>query len=78
MSKLEELNLENCAEIDSLAPLAKCASLETLRLIGDTKMADGNIEPLLSMPALRNVSLRDWNHYNLTSEEVNKALALNS
>lgn len=53
---LRRLSLDDCGRIPSLAPVANLAELEEFYFYGTTRIEDGDMTPLLRMPALRRVA----------------------
>jgi hypothetical protein len=71
---LRRLALIDCGRIASLAPLAGLAKLEELYFYGTTIIDDGDMAPLLRMPALRRVAFAARRQYSLQSEDIERAL----
>jgi hypothetical protein len=53
--------------------LETCSSLEEFYLVGTT-VADGNLEPLLRIPSLREVAIARSRFHSHTAEEINAHL----
>lgn len=70
LGKLRRLNISNCGQIDSIAPLVACRSLEILEFSEDTNILDGDLQPILQMPNLKYISLMNRKHYNLRREDI--------
>ena len=73
LENLESLILEDCGQIESLSFLSegkKLKKLERLLLIGDTKILDGDMKPILGLPSVRDIRLNYWKHYSHTREEL--------
>jgi hypothetical protein len=74
LSHLRTLILEDCEHVASIRPLARCDALEELYLIG-TRVADGDLSPLLQMSSLKKVVVPKDASHSHTSEQLNAALA---
>lgn len=74
LSSLEWLLLEDCGTIDSLNYLTRLDRLRKIHLVGDTRIADGKISTLLSLPNLEQVSLPFSQSDDMTGAQVNEAL----
>ncbi|MFE6222568.1 hypothetical protein [Streptomyces sp. NPDC057854] len=73
LPRLRRLELENCGDIASLAPLAGHPSLREVMLSGSTRVADGDLSPLLSGPELAFVAVeRGHAHYSHAPREVRR------
>jgi hypothetical protein len=60
---LRLLGVSDCQEIESLAPVASLEQLETLYAWGSTRVVDGDLSPLIGLPRLREVRMRDRRDY---------------
>lgn len=60
---LRHLHLGDCGPIESLRPLVEMRQLEQLYAWGTTEVMDGDLAPLLELPALREIRMRDRRHY---------------
>lgn len=69
-SQLVHLVLEDCGEIDSLSFLNKLPNLKVLRLIGNTKVIDGQLKSILENENLEFMSLPICKHYDLTLDDL--------
>jgi internalin A len=58
LTELRVLGLSECGELPSFAPLASLARLETLIAFGTTRVADGDLSPLLGLSHLREIAMR--------------------
>ena len=59
------LNLTDCGELDSLAPLSGLRSLKALAFAGaKTTLRDGDLRPLLDLPKLSMVMFGARRHYS--------------
>jgi hypothetical protein len=63
LRKLSFLGVSDCGRIDSLSPLANLTELEVLYAWGSTKILDGDLTPLLKLPMLREIRMRDRREY---------------
>jgi len=61
---LEDLIFGNCGEIESLAPLRGLESLRRVVFYESTKIKDGDLSPLESLPALESVAFQNRRHYS--------------
>jgi hypothetical protein len=71
---LKRLKLEQRGTVGSVRPLAGLRNLQELFLIGVT-VEDGDLSPLLSLPALRKVAFAKSRGHSHTVEQINAALA---
>jgi hypothetical protein len=71
---LRRLTLANCGDIASLAPLAGMDTLEELFAWESTRVLDGDLSVLLTLPRLRTVALRDRREYRPRVSEIEAAL----
>lgn len=71
---LRRLTLANCGDIASLAPLAGMDTLEELFAWESTRILDGDLSVLLTLPRLRTVALRDRREYRPRVSEIEAAL----
>jgi len=72
---LSRLKVANCGEIASLAPLAGMDSLEELLAWESTRIVDGDLSVLLTLPKLRLIGMQDRKSYRPRVPEVEAALA---
>lgn len=70
---IEVLRLNACGEIDTLDFLFEFPRLIDFRFV-DTNVRSGDLSPLLAHKSLRSVGFMDKSHYNMKSEEVDRAL----
>jgi len=63
LTELRFLGVSQCGRIASLAPIAAMGQLETLYAWGSTRVEDADLSPLLSLPSLREVRMRDRKEY---------------
>ena len=74
LASLKRLKLEQSGRVGSVRPLQGLKQLEELYLIGLT-VEDGDLSPLLSLPALRKAAFAKSSRHSHTVEQVNAALA---
>lgn len=67
---LEVLWLLGCGAIESLRPIAELERLRTLMFYDNTKILDGDLDPIFGPPMLANIGFADRRHYNHTLKEV--------
>lgn len=73
LPRLRRLELENSGDIASLAPVATHPALREVILSGSTRVADGDLTPLLDNPRLTFVAVeRGHAHYSHPPREVRK------
>src|SRR3954452_21805600 len=63
LTKLRVLNIGDCGSIATLAPLAALARIEVVEAWGSTEVLDGDLSPLVALPALRELRMRDRRGY---------------
>jgi hypothetical protein len=68
LAKLRELHLNNLGDIQSLKPLAKLSQLHRVTFAESTNVLDGDLSPLVGLPALEVVSFHNRRHYSLRRE----------
>jgi len=69
VSCLQELYVIDCGRIDSLLPLSGLGDLTTLHFYGDTRIEDGKVGFLRTMPKLRTVTFANRTHYDSRRED---------
>jgi len=74
LGNLENLYLGNCGPLDSLKPLVALTKLRSLIMYESTVITDGDLSPLLSMPALRDLAMANRRHYRPSVKEVKATL----
>ena len=72
---LTRLDVANCGDIASLAPLAGLTALERFGAWESTRILDGDLSVLLALPRLREVRMRDRREYRPRVSEIEAALA---
>lgn len=70
--QLEYILLEDCGEIDSLAFLEKFPNLKVLRLIGNTKVKDGQLKSIVEKETMEYVKAPLYKHYDITLVDLRK------
>jgi hypothetical protein len=60
---LRWLGLNDCRDLESLAPVRSLAHLEVLHAWGSTRVADGDLSSLAELPRLREIRMRDRIEY---------------
>jgi hypothetical protein len=63
LTNLRFLGVSDCGRIGSLRPIADMSSLEVLYAWGSTRIEDGDLSPLLSLPCLREIRMRERREY---------------
>jgi len=63
LARLRALYIGDCGPIESVAPLADLQQLEHLSAWGTTRVVDGDLTPLVGLPGLREVRMRDRREY---------------
>jgi internalin A len=71
---LSFLGASDCREIDSLGPLISLENLEVLYAFGTTRIVDNDLSPLLALPRLREVRLKDRREYKPRKFEIDAHL----
>jgi internalin A len=72
---LSRLKVANCGDIASLAPLAGLDELEEFFAWESTRVADGDLSVLLSLPRLRAIGMQNRREYRPSVAEIERALA---
>lgn len=70
LQRLTTLTLTSVPGVESLRPIAQCASLERVILLQNTNVADGDVAILRGLPRLRQVRFTDRKHYNATAAQL--------
>jgi hypothetical protein len=71
---LEWLGLLECGPLASLKPIAGLPNLESFYFYGTTKIDDGDMSVLLSLPKLQGTSFKNRRHYTHTKEQIERLL----
>jgi hypothetical protein len=69
LPRLKGLHFGGNAEIESLAPLKLHNALESVSFWGSTKIVDGDLSPLASLPKLTYVAFQNRRHYTHRHED---------
>jgi hypothetical protein len=73
---LRTLVLRDCPQIESIKPISDLQNLEAVALDATTRILDGDLSPLVSLPRLRNAGFKNRPHYSNRSEEFPKDLPI--
>lgn len=73
---LRELEVSESGTIESLRPISDLKLLHRLYLYGSTKVADGDLTPLLGLTRMRDLRMMNRRNYSPTTTEVKAALGL--
>lgn len=68
--RLEVLWLLGCGALESLQPIAGLKRLRTLLFYDNTRILDGDLNPIFGLPMLANIAFADRRHYNHTLKEI--------
>jgi hypothetical protein len=72
---LRQLGVNNCGRIESLAPLIGMQQLEVFLAWESTRVVDGDLSPLMRLPRLQDVRMRDRREYRPRVAEIKAAIA---
>jgi internalin A len=75
---LRFLGFSDCGDVDSLAPVRPLEQLEVLYAWGSTHILDGDLSPLVGLPRLREVRMRNRHGYSPRVADVVSALSQRS
>ncbi len=70
LRRLQRLMFANCGDIDSLKPVAELKELREVFFHESTRIVDGDLTPLKSLPHLEDVSFQERRHYNCGWEDL--------
>lgn len=73
---LRELDISEGGTLPSLAPIAALTGLERLHLYGSTKIADGDLSPLLGLQRMKDLRMMNRRHYAPSVTAVREHLGL--
>lgn len=73
---LRELDISEGGTLPSLAPIAALIGLERLHLYGSTKIADGDLSPLLGLKRMKDLRMMNRRHYTPSVTAVREHLGL--
>lgn len=76
LTSLVELWIAECRHIASLAPLAGLINLETLLAWASTRIVDGDLSPLLRLPKLSALLMKDRPFYSPSVAEIKQSLGI--
>lgn len=71
---LQFLELSEGGELPSALPFAGLRKLKRLYLFGSTKISDGDLNPILELPELRDFRIMNRRHYTPSNDEVQAAI----
>jgi hypothetical protein len=77
-TELTFLDAGNCGPLDSLHPISKLTSLETLYLYQSTYITDGDLTPILRLTKLRDLRMMNRAHYSPSYKAVQDQLGLSN
>lgn len=69
LPRLRSVSMNDSGAIESIRPLAKIKTLETVLFYGSTNILDGDLSPLKRLKRLSNVSYQNRRHYSHRREE---------
>ncbi len=72
LKDLRSLLIWNCGTVRSLEPLSECTELESVQLIGDTSIEDGDLSVLSALPKLRTIAFARKRHYSHHPKDFSK------
>ena len=70
LEKLRWFFIDSCSEIESLSPVVGCKNLEYVSFLGNTKIVDGDMEPLTKLPKLQKLRFAGRRNYNLNRTDI--------
>lgn len=73
LRRVKTINLQYCPDLRGLDFLQGCQQLEGFGFFG-TKLPDGDLTPLLSLPKLSFVGMSDKRHFSHSQDELNRLL----
>ncbi|MGI8878963.1 MAG: hypothetical protein ACR2KJ_00295 [Jatrophihabitans sp.] len=76
-TNLRELWLANCGPINSLSPIGALTELGALIAYESTRIADGDLSPLLQLGNLARLRMMNRRHYRPTVAEIKAMLKIN-
>ena len=75
LANLRFLEVSDCGDIDSFAPLAKLDRLEELYAWGSTRIIDADLSPIQRLPHLREIRMQDRRAYRPRLADVVASLS---
>jgi Leucine-rich repeat (LRR) protein len=73
LGELRTVGFADCPSLTSIRCLEGLPNLQAVNLLNTTNVADGDLSPLLSLPSLKNASIRDRRHYSHQNAELPKS-----
>ncbi|KQQ80964.1 hypothetical protein [Arthrobacter sp. Leaf137] len=73
---VQVLNIANSGDFPSLAPLTGMPELRELHLSESTRIVDGDLRPLLTLPKLQKLSIANRRHYSPQVGEIKRQLGI--
>jgi hypothetical protein len=70
--------LSEAAEVQTIAPLSDLVALESLYLYGSTRVADGDLGPIASLPLLRDFRMVNRRGYTPSTDDIKATIASRS
>ena len=67
---LRHIEFGDCGPIESLRPLASLRALESVYAWGNTRIVDGDLSPLLGLPLLTDLRMKDRPEYSPSLRDV--------
>ena len=74
-TNLEFLNISDLRDVESLAPLGNLKLLDTLYAYETTRVADGDLTPLMKLPSLKDLRMMNRRSYSPSVGEVKARLS---
>lgn len=74
LTSLKFLGLGDCKDLASIAPLQPLQVLEKLHIWGTTKILDDDLSPILDLPALEDVRIKERKSYTPSASAVKQTL----
>ena len=76
LSELHLLGIKDCGRIRSIEPVGNLAKLEVLLAWGSTRIEEGDLSPLLGLPRLKEIRMRDRREYRPTVAALKEQLQI--
>lgn len=73
-SEVEILNMGDCGDLESLAPIRGMRKLRRLSLYESTRILDGDLSPVLDLPELTDFRIASRRDYVPSAQEVQRLL----
>jgi hypothetical protein len=74
LQNLRFLGVSDCGAVESLRPVAKLTNIETLYAWGSTRIVDNDLAPLLQLPRLTEIRMRNRRDYRPTLAAIQEQL----